>query len=90
MNLIWPLPQILGSGNNPLGTWSKPMEKTIDAIQADIIRLRENVARFRRLAEERKAADHLMIATKLTEVAADFEAKAAELERLLNGGLATD
>jgi hypothetical protein len=61
------------------------MEKTIDAITADIVRLREHVARFRQLAEERRAADHLHIARKLTEVAADLEAEAAQLERSLNG-----
>jgi hypothetical protein len=61
------------------------MQKTAEAIRADIASLRANVTTFRRLAEERRAADHILIADKLLEVAADFEVKAAELERLLAG-----
>jgi hypothetical protein len=59
------------------------MDKTAEAIKADIAALREHITKFRRRAEERRAADHMLIADKLIEVAADFEAKAAELERLL-------
>jgi hypothetical protein len=59
------------------------VEKTIEMIRADIASLREHVALYRRLAEERRAADHLLIAAKLTEAAAECEARAAELEKLL-------
>jgi hypothetical protein len=59
------------------------VEKTIELIRADIATLREHVALSRRLAEERRAADHLQIAAKLIEAAADCEARAAELERML-------
>jgi hypothetical protein len=59
------------------------VEKTIEMIRADILSLREHVALYRRLAAERRAADHLLIADKLTEAAADCEARAAELEKLL-------
>jgi hypothetical protein len=59
------------------------VEKTIEMIRADISRLREHVALYRRLAGERQAADHQRIADKMTEVAAECEAKAAELERML-------
>lgn len=59
------------------------MEKTIELIRADIATLLEHVALYRRLAEERRAVAHLEIADKLTEAAADCEARAAELERLL-------
>jgi cytochrome c556 len=61
------------------------MEKTAEALRAEIASLQENVTKFRRLAEERRAADQILIADKLIEVAADFEAKAAELQRLLAG-----
>jgi hypothetical protein len=52
-------------------------------IRADIAALREHVALYRRLAAERRAVDHILIADKLTEAAAECEAKAAELERML-------
>ncbi len=65
------------------------MEKTFSEITADIIRLREHAAKYRKLAEERRALDHGSIADKLTEFVADLEAKAAEMEatiRRLPGG----
>ena len=43
--------------------------------------LREMAAHLRRLARDYAVADHHLIAAKLTEVAAEFEAKAAALER---------
>jgi cytochrome c556 len=55
----------------------------MEQIKADVASLREHVAKFRRLAEQRHAADDAAIARKLLEVAADFEAKAAALERLI-------
>jgi hypothetical protein len=61
------------------------MDKPFESIVAEIAILREHIARFRRLAEERRAADQPLIADKLTEVASDFEVKAAKLERLLGG-----
>lgn len=65
------------------------MEKTLSEITADISRLREHAAKYRKLAEERRAMDHGPIADKLTEFVADLEAKAAEIEatlRRLSGG----
>jgi hypothetical protein len=43
--------------------------------------LRERAATFRRLAKEHSAAGSLQISAKMTEVAADFEAQAAALDR---------
>jgi hypothetical protein len=59
------------------------VEKTIEMIKADIATLREHIALYRRLAGERRAADHQRIADKMTEAAAECEASAMELERLL-------
>ena len=59
------------------------MERTIEQINADLASLRAHVVKFRRLAEQRQAADELVIAKKLLEVAADLEAKAKVLEELL-------
>jgi hypothetical protein len=59
------------------------VEMTIEMIRADIVTLRDHVALYRKLADERRAVEHIMIADKLTEAAAECEAKAAELERLL-------
>jgi hypothetical protein len=59
------------------------VEKTIEMIRADIATLSEHVALYRRLAAERRAADHMLIADKLTEAAVECEARAAELERML-------
>lgn len=56
------------------------MEKTLAEIHADIASLREHAAKFRRLAEERKAVDQTQIANKLMEVVGDLEAKAAQIE----------
>jgi hypothetical protein len=43
--------------------------------------LRDQASEMRRLSAERAAADHLGIAAKLTEFAAELETKAADLER---------
>jgi hypothetical protein len=59
------------------------MNKSAEQIRADLLSLREHVAKFRRLAEQREAADELVIAKKLLEVAAELESKAAVLEELL-------
>lgn len=61
------------------------MERTFADIEADIASLRANAAKFRRLAEERRAADHVPIAEKLMEVVADIEAKVAQLEAITKG-----
>ena len=59
------------------------MEKTFADIEADIASLRANASKYRRLAEERMAADQLRVAAKLIEVVADFESKAKELEEFV-------
>jgi hypothetical protein len=51
-------------------------------IGADIASLRASVAKYRALAEERKAHGHMMIAEKLTEFVTDLEARVAQLETL--------
>jgi hypothetical protein len=60
---------------------------TVEGIRAEIDTLKANVAMYRRLAAERRAADYLPIADKLMEAAAKAEAKvvvkAAELQRML-------
>ena len=66
-----------------LGGKGTPMEQTIEAIEAEIATLKEHAIKYRRLAAEHRAADNLVIADKLTEAAADCEARAAELETLL-------
>jgi hypothetical protein len=61
--------------------------KTVEGIRAEIDTLKANVAMYRRLAAERRAADYLPIADKLMEAAAKAEAKAVvkaeELERMI-------
>ena len=59
------------------------MKKTLADIEADIESLRANAEKYRRLAEERRAADHVQIAEKLMELVTNLEARAAELEALL-------
>jgi hypothetical protein len=60
---------------------------SVEGIRAEIDTLKANVAMYRRLAAERRAADYLPIADKLMEAAAKAEAKvvvkAAELQRML-------
>lgn len=58
------------------------MERTLADIEADIASLRANVAKYRRLAQERSAHGQIMIAQKLLEFVADLEARVAELEVL--------
>jgi len=57
--------------------------KTVEGIRAEIETLRANVAMYRRLAAERRAADYLPIADKLMEAAAKAVMKADELEQKL-------
>jgi hypothetical protein len=59
------------------------MEKTIDSIEAEIASLREHASKYRRVAADHRAGDNPLVADKMTEAAAECEAKAAELERLL-------
>jgi len=59
------------------------MQELAEAIAAKIASLKEHAREYRRLAAEHRAADNLLIADKLTEAAAECEAKAAELERML-------
>jgi hypothetical protein len=59
------------------------MDQTVEGMRAQIETLKAHVIKYRRLAIERRAADYLPIAEKLTAVAADCEARAAELEKLL-------
>lgn len=56
------------------------MEKTVETIKDDIARLREHVLMYRRLAKERRAADHMLIADKLVAAAEECESMANELE----------
>jgi hypothetical protein len=56
------------------------MEKTLADIEADIFSLRANVTKYRRLAEQHRAAENALIAKKLMELVIALEAKAAELE----------
>ena len=58
------------------------MEKTLAEITADIAALRNHAARYRQLAEARKAADQSRIAAKLMELVVELESKAAQLESL--------
>ena len=46
---------------------------------ADITYLRERAEQFRALAHQHAEADNAMVATKLSQVAAELEAKAASL-----------
>jgi hypothetical protein len=62
--------------------WEAPMEKTLADIDVDIAFLRSNVAKYRKVAEERKARGHLLIAEKQMEFVADLEARVARLEAL--------
>jgi hypothetical protein len=64
------------------------MEKMLAEIKADIAKLHEHAAKYRKLAEERRAADHGPIADKLLEYVADLEAKAAAMEAALQGAAA--
>jgi hypothetical protein len=59
------------------------VEKTFADIEADIASLRANASKYRRLAEERMAADQLRVAAKLIAVVADFENQAKELEEFV-------
>lgn len=59
------------------------MEQTIEAIVAEIARLKEHAREYRRLAAEHRAADNLLIADKLLETADDCDVKVVELEGLL-------
>lgn len=56
------------------------MDKTLAEINADIAALRKHAAKYRQLADARKAADQTRIAAKLMELVVELEAKAAELE----------
>jgi hypothetical protein len=62
--------------------WEAPMEKTLADIDADIASLRSNMAKYSKVAEERKARGHLLIAEKQMEFVADLEARVARLEAL--------
>jgi hypothetical protein len=63
------------------------MEKMLAEIKADIAKLHEHAAKYRKLAEERRAADHGPIADKLLEYVADLEAKADGSGLARGGGL---
>ena len=58
------------------------MDKTLADIEANIASLHANVTRYRKLAEEHRAADNVMIAKKLMELTIALEARVAELEAL--------
>jgi hypothetical protein len=56
------------------------VEKTFSEIEAEIASLRKSIDKYRSLAEERMAIGRHQIAGKLTELVADLEMKAEELE----------
>lgn len=58
------------------------MEKTLAEINADIAALRKHAAKYRQLAEARKAADQTRIAAKLMELVVELESKATQLEAM--------
>lgn len=55
------------------------MANSAELLTASIAALREKAAQYRKLALEHAEADHEMIATKLRQVAAELETKAARL-----------
>jgi hypothetical protein len=57
------------------------MEGTFADIEADIASLRANAVKYRKLAEDRRAAGHVMVAEKLMELVADLEAKLGTFAR---------
>ena len=57
------------------------MERTLADMKADIASLRANAATHRKLAEDRRAAAHAMVAEKLMELAAELEAKLGAFAR---------
>jgi len=59
------------------------MEKTIDSIEAEIASLREHASKYRRVAADHRAGDNPLVADKMTAAAAECEARAAELDKLL-------
>jgi hypothetical protein len=56
-------------------------------IDAEIASLREDAAKYRRLAEARRAAGQDRVAEKLLELVAELEEKAAELEAARSSAL---
>lgn len=59
------------------------MDKTLANIESDLASFRANAIKYRRLAEDRRAADYPEIAAKLMELVDVLDAKAAQLETLL-------
>ena len=55
--------------------WEAPMEKTLADIDADVASLRSNVAKYRKVAQERKARGHLLIAEKQMEFVEQLKQK---------------
>lgn len=55
-------------------------ETPSEQIDAEIASLREEVAKYRRLAEARRAADQDRVAEKLMELVVELEEKAAQLD----------
>jgi hypothetical protein len=66
------------------------VEKTLADIEQDIAALRANASKYRRLAEERMAADQdqRRIAATLIEVVAELERRAEDLERFVKSNAA--
>jgi hypothetical protein len=58
----------------------------MDYDRETIVRLRVRVAKFRRLASDHAAANHSLLAAKLTEAADQIEAEADRLELIERGG----
>ena len=62
------------------------MERTFADIEADIASLRANAVKYRKLAEDRRAAGHFMVAEKLMELLAELEAKLGAFARCRSMG----
>jgi hypothetical protein len=58
------------------------MDTTLEDGRAQIESLRIDLAKYRRLAEERRAAGHLGIADQLVQLIGTIEKRVAELEAL--------
>jgi hypothetical protein len=62
--------------------FSRALEGQVPDITATATYLRERAAIFRKLAKEHIEAGSLQISAKMTEVAADFEAQAAAMDKI--------
>ena len=59
------------------------MKKTLEEVKADIVSLREHVAKYRSLSEQRRDAGDVRISEKLLEFVHELESKVREMEAML-------